>query len=745
MKVADLSESDPKGSSIGALAEAPGSSSRTSSRQDRDAIVHSRPLILVADDDLVMRLMAQEALRQFGFEVVAASDGAEAVEIWTRMRPDVVLLDVQMPGLDGFQTCSRIREREDGKLVPILIMTTMSDQASIDCAYDVGATDFVTKPVNWVIIQQRLRSMLRAKAAVDALAESESRIRALLSAIPDMMLRMNADGVLVDLKEPLDLNAFAPGAAAGKRIDEILPEAISDLFRKNVTRTLQTGEGQVFEYSLPLEGRLREFECRCEVSGQSEILALVRDVTDRRQAESRIYYMAHYDDLTGLANKTHFLELVEQALAIPERRRRPVAVLFINIDQFRQINNALGHASGDRLLKAVAERLRSFARLIDPIARPRIDGVEESIARFGGDEFTLLIADLPHGKAALGVAQRLHRAFADPFVLDGREVFISIGIGMSVYPEDGEDSDALIRKAGMAMRYAKTLGRSRSHFYASFMNAEMTSALELESGLRRAVSTGEFSLHYQPKVSVAEGALVGVEALIRWNHPTRGMVFPGEFIPSAEDSELIIPIGEWALQTACAQLRAWIESGITAVPIAVNLSPVQFKHAYLLQTAGRIISSAGVDPTFLELEVTESTIMRNERESAATLRGLKDLGVRLSIDDFGTGYSSLSVLKRMRMDALKIDQSFIKELASSADDRALVNAIIVMARSLGMHVVAEGIETEAQFSVLRELGCDTVQGYWISPAIPAARLTQLLWESGQSAFASVVNSAATAC
>lgn len=687
-----------------------------------------------------MRLMARDALNEFGFEVVAACNGAEALDLWTRMHPEIVLLDVQMPVLDGFQACARIRERNDGKLVPILIMTSMDDQASIDCAYEVGATDFVSKPVNWVIIQQRLRYMLRAKAAVDALAESESRNRALLSAMPDMMLRLNAEGVLMDLKDRSDSNAFAPGAAAGKRISEVFPEAIADLFRSSALRTLQTGAGQVFEYSLPLKGRLREFECRCEISGEAEILALVRDVTDRKQAESRIHYMAHYDDLTGLANKSHFLESVEQALAVSERRRRSSAVLFINIDQFRQVNDALGHASGDRLLKAVGERLRSFGRFGESLGGRTTDGAEESMARFGGDEFTLLIADLPRAKEALGVAQRLHRAFAEPFVLDEREVFISISVGVSVYPDDGEDSDALIRKAETAMRYAKKLGRGRSHFYASFMNAEMASALELESGLRRAVSRGEFVLHYQPKVNVADGALIGVEALIRWRHPTRGMIFPGEFIPAAENSELIIPIGEWVLRAACAQSQAWMDSGITGVPISVNLSPVQFKHPYLLQSARRIISSAKVDPALLELEVTESTIMQNERKSAATLRSLKDFGVGLSIDDFGAGYSSLSALKRMRMDVLKIDQSFIKELASDSDDRALVNAIIVMARSLGMHVVAEGIETEGQFSVLRELGCDAVQGYWISPAIPEARLTQMLKKAGRSAFASLVSS-----
>jgi diguanylate cyclase (GGDEF)-like protein/PAS domain S-box-containing protein len=619
-------------------------------------------------------------------------------------------------------------------------MTRLDDQSSIDRAYEVGATDFIIKPVNWVIIQKRLRYMLRAKAAFKNLTESEARNRALLKAIPDMMLTLDANGIILDVKEGPNLNGFLPeGFQAGKSVADLFPENISNQFLINISRVLRMETGHNFEYSLSIDRKLGSFECRCAISSPNEVLALIRDITDRKQAEAKIHFLAHYDGLTSLPNKFLFQELLEEAIGHAEQNNELLALILLNIDRFQQVNDAFGHESGDKLIKAVSDRLRAFIRCSDPILRNESEKVEAPIARFGGDEFTILVFHLPNEEAVSRVAQRLHDALSAPFAIDDREIFITASIGVSLFPADGLDAGALLKNAGAAMHYAKTLGRSQSHFFAPFMKTHYESSLSLESEMRKAIANNEFVLYYQPKITIADGLLSGVEALIRWQHPTKGLLFPGEFIPLAEDSELIIPIGEWVLKTACSQFYSWKNEGIGTIPIAVNLSQTQFKQKYLLQTITRILSSMGMDSRFLELEITESAIMQNEREAGTMLRGLKALGIKLSIDDFGTGYSSLSALKRFTLDCLKIDRSFIMDLNLDRDDRALVSAIIAMAHSLGLRVIAEGVETEEQLAFLRDQQCDMAQGYFISRPIPAQQLSQLLSERSQLAIAENLN------
>jgi diguanylate cyclase (GGDEF)-like protein len=436
--------------------------------------------------------------------------------------------------------------------------------------------------------------------------------------------------------------------------------------------------------------------------------------------------LAYYDSLTKLPNRILFKEHLNKALSLSQRKNRMIAVMFLDLDNFKRINDTYGHSVGDALLMSVAERLKSTLRIHDRDLLSEAREQDVVIGRFGGDEFTLMLTEIDDPQHVARVAQRLLQAFGNPFILDGQEVSAAASIGISLCPVDGATADTLLKNADAAMFHAKDSGRSSYQFYSQSMNEMSSKKLLLENDLRKALGKGEFRLFYQPKVNGCTKAVTGAEALLRWQHPSRGLLSAAEFVPIAEETGLIRPIGEWVLRTACQQIVAWQKAGLPAVPVAVNLSSVQFRQQNLHQLISQILCDTMLDPHYLELEITESMIMQNEEKADEALREIRALGCRISIDDFGTGYSSLSRLKRFTLDALKVDRSFVTDLTNNPDDRAIAKAIIAMAHSLELKVIAEGVETEQQFQFLTDQGCDEIQGYLFGIPMPGEEFALLL-------------------
>ena len=443
------------------------------------------------------------------------------------------------------------------------------------------------------------------------------------------------------------------------------------------------------------------------------------------QALEKSLVPAYYDSLTGLPNRQLFKDRLEQALAYAQRHDQLTAACFLDLDGFKRINDTLGHSFGDQLLCDAAKRLQENLRATDAVTRSNSRPIQQSISRLGGDEFTFLISELSDPLAASSVVWRILEALREPFVLDGREVTVTASVGIAVFPLDGEDAETLIRNADVAMYWAKSCGRNNYQFFAKSMDTTAQRKLNIERCLRRSLEQYPFSLHYQPIRSVETARVVAVEALLRWEDPELGQVGPAEFIPVAEGAGLIAPLGEWVLRSACLQLKAWQDAGFRPIRMCVNASGVQIRHPAWVARVRGILEDTGLSPASLELEITESTILREDDGTPKALRELSEIGISLALDDFGTGYSSLSYLQKFPIDRVKIDRSFVQSL-STANGRSLAGAIISMAHSLGLGVVAEGVETRKQAEFLRERGCDEFQGYLFSPPVPVEEFTQFL-------------------
>jgi len=495
---------------------------------------------------------------------------------------------------------------------------------------------------------------------------------------------------------------------------------------------LKKNHDELLQSNDKLEAKINERTA--ELSTMNE--QLQQEITEKQNSERRLAYIAYYDALTNLPNRTLFEDRVEQVVAVSDRHDMKAALLFVDIDDFKRINDTLGHVVGDELLMGIADRLRMMMRKGDSISRSNDDPM---FARVGGDEFTVLLSVLKQAEDAAKVAQRIIDSLTQPFVLSKQEVFITVSIGIAIFPDDGDDLFELWKNADTAMYSAKSKGKNNYQYYKKSMNDTAADRLALESDLRRALEREELLLHYQPQISALTGRIIGVEALIRWQHPERGMISPLEFIPIAEQTGLIVPISNWVLENACMQSRRWQDGGIYNIPISVNLTSHHFHKSALIEDISALLGKYGLHSSALILEMTESTIMEDTEMTLNNFRRLTEMGFRLSIDDFGTGYSSLSYLKRFPIHAIKIDRSFVKDVNTDADDGTIANTIITMAHSLKMHVVAEGVETEDQLAFLLARGCDELQGYLFSSPLPSDKVEQLLVSdsSGAGIYSSV--------
>ncbi|WP_345793288.1 EAL domain-containing protein [Thauera sp. JM12B12] len=686
--------------------------------------------ILVADDDLTACLLLRAALEKAGFEVCTASDGAQALREFARSAFDMAMLDVDMPGLNGFEVCAVLR-REAGDAFPIVMVTGMDDTGSIETAYQSGATDFMSKPLNWALIGHRVRYLLRAARAAHALRTANARNAAMLGAIPDTLLRLDRKARIVEVR-----SGAAPGTAerlprSGLGLTDAYPPAAAQQLAKALDAAHATGTPQSADFSLvDTDERQRHFEARLVPIDGDEALCLVRDITDRKDNENRIFRLAYFDTLTGLANRQAFHERLEREIQRAQRDERRLAVLFMDLDHFKSVNDTLGHGAGDALLQEAARRLRNTLRPSDLVARATVE-----LARLGGDEFTVLLPDIAHPDDALHIAERIRDAMQQPFALEGGSPRLSTSIGIALFPEDGHDSASLLKHADTAMYHAKDCGRNGARFYNTELTQAAVERMRLEISLRQALERDEFFLMYQPQLDAHSGRVTSVEALVRWRHPERGLVPPLDFIPFAEQNGMIVAIGRWVLHQACRDAAAWLHAG-QPMQVAVNLSPLQFREPQLLEIIRGVLADTGLPPRWLELEVTESALMDDNETTLNTLLALRAEGIHIALDDFGTGYSSLSYLKRLPLSRIKVDKSFVIGLPDDRDNLAIVQAIVSLARHLGFSITAEGVETMEQARLLTELGSDSLQGYCFSTPVEVAALAELAQRSWEIRTAS---------
>ena len=700
----------------------------------------SDALALVVDDDPTMRLMLESVLAKAGLRTAAFGDAKSALAAFESLSPDLVLLDIGLPDIDGCALCGMLRDLPNGRHTPIMMLTGRDDAASVERSYRAGATDFIAKPINWEILIHRVGYIRRAARAFADVATGRARL-----ADAQRVARLGSWewDMAQDVVECSDEARRLLGLDAG--LSSMVLEAFLSSLTPEARRELRTCFVDAATTGVPLDAehavvrgdgqrRLLRLhgERRCSATGGPSVHGTLQDVTEQRGAEERIRHLAYHDALTGLPNRAWFGEELERTLARAARRQEHVALMFLDIDQFKRINDTFGHSVGDELLCAVAERLGQRLRRGDVLVRPSSDDV--ALSRLGGDEFCIVLSGLDQPEMAARAAARVLETFAEPFSLASCETVVSTSIGISVYPSDATDAEGLVKAADTAMYHSKKAGRNGYHFYDVSMNTSTAARLTMESALRRAIARDELVLHYQPIVSLDSGAIAGVEALVRWQHPQLGLLPPASFIELAEESGLIVPLGEWVLQAACEQSRRWQQQGLPALTMAVNVSGEQFKRSNMLHTLRRTLDSTGLDAALLKIEITESVLMHDLDRTMRTLEGVRDMGARLSIDDFGTGYSSLSYLERFPVQELKIDRSFITGIVGGKRNAAIATAVIGMARDLSMSVVAEGVEDAAQRDLLQRLGCPYAQGYYFSRPRPPQDIAELLRGGGRPAL-----------
>ena len=692
--------------------------------------------ILIVDNDSRNRRLLDAMLKPEGYLTAHAASGEEALKSVFAMAPDLILLDVMMPGMNGYEVARRLKNDQQTSNIPIIMVTAQIDRAARLSGLDAGAEDFLTKPVERAELWLRVRNLLRLKSYGDYLKNQgdvlEQEVRARTVDLQRFRTAMDAtaDGIMLISRRTMcfiEVNATACSmfGYTSAELMQIGPEhlgagthdeccsAYDELIASHganvlVSSSLKRRDGSSFQAEVHRQVQ--------QTDNDWVIVAVVRDITERKLAESRLHHLAHFDALTGLPNRALVYETLQTTLQHAQKNAAHVAVLFIDLDQFKNINDTLGHACGDALLTQFGERLKGCTRQRD------------TVGRLGGDEFAVILVMPDDTQAAGVVAMNIKESLRAPFLLKGHEVVATASIGIALSPEDASDHDTLIGYADTAMYRAKLAGRDTFRFFTAQMNTDMLARLEMEKALRKAVEHDEFVLYYQPKVQLDSGKVVGVEALLRWERPDHGLISPQQFIPVLEETAMILPVGTWVIETACAQIRRWIDAKMPPLQISVNVAGRQFVEGDVVGDVMRALATHQVPADLLELELTESSLMANTETTIEGMRQLKELGVQISIDDFGTGFSSLAYLCRFPIDKLKIDIAFVRNITTNPDDATIARTIIQMAHSLKLHVIAEGVEKIAQLDYLREHGCDQIQGYYFSRPLPLRDLQQLIDE-----------------
>ncbi len=683
-----------------------------------------QPLVLVADDDATTLLLTKETLTAANYRVVTAQDGEQAITAYERYSPDAVLLDVHMPFRDGYSVCREISRNP--RNAPVIMLTGADDLASVRRAYESGAIDFVTKPVHWLTLPYRVSHAIQVSRLDRKIEKGRELTRTILEALPDDFYLVDAKGFV---REPFGSSLGSSDGVdtlAGVQLSlmDLFPDRSVSLAREHLDAALTAQQPETFEYRADDEDRI--LEARIVPTGDEIAILILRDVTTRHQSERRIRRLAYFDSVTELPNRQLLTRELARGIRQAKRSNTTLAVLYVDLDRFKRINDTLGHSVGDALLKSVGQRLRDAVRpsdytatVLDLVDRMGREGKEDTerlrqLGRLGGDEFVVLLTDLDVREQAKVAATRIRKALSAPFRYEGRQFVVTPSIGIATYPEDGADVETLLRRADTAMYEAKSAGRNAVRVYRKDMDAAALEHLELEEDLRVALENGQLNLFYQPKISLRTGEITSAEALLRWRHPKQGWISPVQFVPLAEETGLIVPIGNWVVEEACKQLAAWQSTALSELPVSINVSAEQCGRHDLEEVVLNSIWKFGIRPQTLELELTESLLMRDPVEVQKMLEKLKGAGIRLAIDDFGTGYSSLNYLRQFPIDALKIDRSFVQDVHCDEDDAAICAAIIAMAAKLGLQVVAEGIELEEQRDYLATLGCTTGQGFLFS-------------------------------
>ncbi|MDB5889087.1 MAG: diguanylate cyclase [Rhodocyclales bacterium] len=691
--------------------------------------------ILIVDDEIHNRKLLETLLRPEGYVTQSAATGEDALTSIEKRAPDLILLDIMMPGIDGYEVASLLKANPATANIPIIMVTALVDRGARLAGLNAGAEEFLTKPVDRAELWLRVRNLLRLKAIADlqsANSNLEEQVQARTADLQRFRTAMDVTANAIFLTDRSTMRFVEVNTTAcnmlGYTREELFQVGPAQL---NVASLEQLeslydniieghGTNELTETQLlRKDGSQVDVEVNRHAQRSGEdwiIVGVLRDITERKEAEKRLHQLAHYDTLTGLPNRSLFHDSLKKTLVQAADSGWLVAVLFIDLDHFKNVNDTLGHAIGDELLSQCSDRLVQCVR------------VRDTVGRLGGDEFALILVMQEDQQGAWLVAKKVRDALRKPFHLQGHEARVTASIGITIYPDDASDAETLLKYADTAMYQAKHAGRDTFRFFTAQMNAAVLARLDLETALRNAVDNEEFVLHYQPKVQLHNGRIAGLEALLRWQRPGYGLVSPQDFIPLLEETGLIVRVGSWVIAEACRQIGLWMRSPIGPIQVAVNISGRQFVEGDLDGDVMRALADNGVSADLLELELTESSLMTNIERTTAILQTLKQQGVQISIDDFGTGYSSLAYLRRFPIDKLKIDIAFIREVTNNPDDAVIALAIIRMAHSLKLDVIAEGVETEAQLAYLRRHHCDQIQGYFFSPPLPLAALEKILRE-----------------
>lgn len=705
------------------------------------------PLVMILDDRVTNRNIFAKLAASISDDVHVETHGdpASALAAIGAPLPDLVITDYKMPGMNGAEFVRHFRQIPGCEDVPVIAITVYEERSFRLAALEAGATDFLLSPVDHAEFLTRARNLLqmRRQALIikgrahdlerelqdsersrqQLLRDSKERLAQVIDTVPACVSAFDRDGACIFLnsRAAARFNVDAHGAI-GQRADALLGDEMGArslsldqmVFRSGVAlptfeEESAAQEGGESEYWLTTKSPLRD--------GDGMIAAVLTsslDITDRKKAERHLVHLAHHDALTGLPNRTFLQDRLRREIARARRGDRIFALLMLDIDRFKTVNDALGHHAGDALLCAVGERLGTHIRKKDVLAR------------LGGDEFALLLAGIRNPQDALDRAEQILGALKQPFTIAGEDIVVGASIGVVLHPNDGDDAEDILKKVDIAMYRAKAEGRN---LYRAFDPAMMSSArgeITLEAELRRALANQEFELFYQPQIDLRTNRIVGAEALIRWRHPTRGLVRPLDFLPFAEETGLIIPINEWVIAQACSEARSWCAHGLPPLRVAVNLSPVQFRNRNMVALVDDILARTGLDPKRLELELTETILMHDADAVTIELRELRKRGVSVSIDDFGTGYSSLAYVKKFPVDRIKIDQSFVRNLTSDPNDAAIVRAIVNLGHSLGIDVIAEGVDSADQVEMLRAEGCEEAQGFLFAKPLPVEEFLALV-------------------